>query len=125
MKYAHCGLWYLASPYSSPDKDVRDRRFRETAIVTGQLLKSGLLVFSPILHSVPVVEHGGGGTTWEDWREVDAEMIRRCQGMLVLTLSGWGESVGVSAEIKLARQRGMPVLLVDPISVDAVIRNIA
>ena len=36
--------------------------------------------------------------------------------MWILTLDGWTASVGVQDEIKMAREYGKPIKLVDPIS---------
>jgi len=99
---------YLASPYSHPDPAVRELRYEIAGEVATRLLHSGHLVYSPIVHSHPLVLHGLS-TGWEYWRDLDMAMLSRCQELLVLTISGWAESEGVQAEILAAKEMGMPI----------------
>jgi len=99
---------YLASPYSHPDSDVHEHRYREACYTTASLLRVGHVVYSPIIHSHPLVEHGLP-TDWTFWQQTDRELLRRCDEVIVLTLVGWRESIGVAAEIALARDLGKPV----------------
>ena len=93
-------LIYLASPYSSPDPDVRERRFHAACDATVYLIKNGFCVFSPIVHSHPLA---WSGLPWGDhdlWRDQDAPFLAACQRMIVLMLPGWQESEGVQDEIR-------------------------
>ena len=103
---------YLASPYSDPDPAVREQRFQAVCRVAAEMLAAGMLVFSPITHSVPIAEHGGAPDTWEFWRAVDLEILARCDELLVVKLPGWRKSRGVQAEIARARALGKPVAYV-------------
>jgi nucleoside 2-deoxyribosyltransferase len=104
---------YLASPYSHPSAHVRQQRFEAACRAAAALLRAGIPVFSPIAHSHPIAQHGLPDT-WEFWRSIDREYLRRCRALVVLRLSGWDTSVGVQAEIELARRWGIPVIEVDP-----------
>lgn len=104
---------YLASPYTHSDVHVREWRFREACRVAAALLRAGVTVFSPIAHSHPIACFGMP-TSWEFWSQVDREYLSRCDVLAVLTLAGWRESVGVQAEIELARKMGIPVVYVAP-----------
>jgi nucleoside 2-deoxyribosyltransferase len=108
---------YLASPYSHPDSYVRERRFREACRASAALLRAGISVFSPIAHSHPVA-HFGLPIGWEFWERVDREFLSRCDVLAVLMLPGWRESVGVQAEIRLARELGLPVEFIAPSELD-------
>ncbi len=110
-------MFYLASPYSHPDPAVREFRFREVCRTAAALLRSGIDVFSPVAHSHPIARFGVP-TTWEFWQRVDHEYLQSCEGLVVLRLAGWEESVGVRAELELARRWGMPVIEIDPPSAD-------
>ena len=121
MKFAHLGLCYLASPYSHPSAEVRHERFVAAAKASKELMSRGVLVFSPILHSVPIVEHAGGGTAWEDWAEYDKALIRRCSALLVLQIGGWVDSVGVGAEIEFANDWEIPVVGVSVCDYDSAV----
>ncbi len=99
---------YLASPYSHPDPAVREERYRAACRATASLLRAGLIVFSPIAHSHALVEHGLP-TEWKFWEHIDRAYLERCDFLLVLMLEGWKASVGVQAEIGIARELGKAV----------------
>jgi nucleoside 2-deoxyribosyltransferase len=109
---------YMASPYTHSDVHVREWRFREACRGAAALLRAGITVFSPIAHSHPIAGFGMP-TSWEFWSQVDREYLSRCDVLAVLTLPGWRESVGVQAEIGLARELGLPIVFVAPSDLDA------
>lgn len=96
-------LWYLAAPYSDKDHYLERARFEMINIAAADLLRSGMLVFSPISMSHPIAERSPIGGNFESWKRLDEEMLRRCDGIAVLHLEGWDKSVGVAAEIEYAR----------------------
>jgi nucleoside 2-deoxyribosyltransferase len=99
---------YLASPYSHPDPAVREQRYRAVCRATAALLRAGLVVFSPIAHSHALVQYGLP-TEWPFWERIDHAYLERCDLLVVLMLDGWKASVGVQAEIAIARELGKPV----------------
>jgi len=105
---------YLASPYTHPDPTVRQQRFETVCQVAADMLRAGMLVFSPIAHSVPIAEHGGAPDTWDFWWGVDLEILARCDELIIVKLDGWRESRGVQAEIARARALGKRVSYVEP-----------
>lgn len=104
---------YLASPYSHPDPAVRAQRFRAACRAAVALLHAGHVVFSPITHSHPLAQHGLPGN-WQFWERYDREFLQRCDEVVVLMLPGWRKSVGVQAEIRIARELGKPVRYLAP-----------
>ena len=104
---------YLASPYSDPDPRVREQRFQAVCQATAALLRSGAVVFSPIVHGHPLVAFGVP-TDWSFWAKLDHELLRRCDEVVVLTLDGWRGSKGVQHELKLASALGKPIRYLDP-----------
>ena len=101
---------YLASPYTSPSSFVRRWRFLQACKAAAELMRQGNVVFSPICHSHPIALHGGiDPNDGFFWKKQDAGYIRICRALVVLTLPGWEESVGVCHEIREARQLGKPV----------------
>jgi len=111
---AYRPLTYLANPYSHKTAKVRKYRFIAARNATKYLMESeGLNVFSPIVHSHPLHEAGMRGD-WDFWRRVDIEYLRLSEKVVVLMLDGWLESVGVQAEIKLAKEMGIPIEYLDP-----------
>lgn len=104
---------YLASPYSHPDPAVREERYRAACQAAAALLLAGQPVCSPIVHSHPLVAYGVP-TGWVFWSRFDRALLARCDEVLVLMLDGWQESVGVQAEIRIARELGKPVRYLAP-----------
>mgnify|MGYP001599269435 CR=1 FL=1 len=104
---------YLASPYSHPDPKIKERRFQDVCRYAAAMFRNGIHVFSPIAHTHPISVYGLWEWKWEQWKEYDLEFIAMCSEMWVLMLPGWEESVGVAAEIKIAKGLGKPVRYVD------------
>ena len=101
-------LIYLASPYSHPDPAVRQQRYEQACEATAALIRQGYLVYSPIVHSHPLVSHGLP-TDWGYWQQMDTRMIKACDALVVLLLKGWDSSKGVTCEICMATLLEMPV----------------
>ena len=106
-------LYYLAVPYTSPKKEIVLERFHSVNIATGKLLNEGKFVFSPISMSHPVAEDASLPTSWEYWLFYDELLLSRCDELIVLMLDGWKESVGVTAEIEIAKRLGKPISFLD------------
>ena len=104
---------YLASPYTHPDASIREERFHAVCQATAALMRSGHVVFAPIVHGHPLVEHGLP-VEWPFWERFDREHLARSDELVVLMLEGWRESVGVAAEIEMAREMGKPTRYLAP-----------
>lgn len=109
-------FYYLASPYTHKDPDIRQKRFDDTCRAVLHLVQSGLLVYSPIVASVPIANLTDDPyyTTWGFWKEYDESFMYRCDHLLILTLDGWQFSEGMKEEIKIANHWNMPMSHVDP-----------
>lgn len=97
---------YLASPYSHPDPDVRERRFDEVCRIAGALMAAGHQVFSPIAHTHPIAVRCDLPKGWEFWRKYDEDLLAACDWLVVAAMDGWQDSVGVKAEIQVALDTG-------------------
>ena len=107
-------LIYLATPYSDPDPAIREQRFRTVNIVAARLMREGYHIFSPISHTHPIAVAGDLPKGWDFWHEYDRAILSACVRMLVLQQPGWEKSDGVTAEIKLAQEMGLPIEYIDP-----------
>lgn len=107
-------LTYLAVPYSHPDPEIRAARFVAANRAAGMLMAKGHLVFSPISHTHPIAEECDLPKGWEFWQEFDRAYIAASKMLVVLCIDGWRESVGVSAEISIATEMGIPVEYIAP-----------
>jgi hypothetical protein len=105
---------YLASPYSHPSTLVREFRFRVACEVASKMMRDGKCVFSHIAHTHPIALAGALPLGWEYWQRYDREMIGACSELAVVTLDGWKESIGVNAEIAIARELGKDVWYTPP-----------
>ena len=104
---------YLASPYSHPDLNVREERFRAACQAAADLMREGHLVFSPVAHTHPIAQFGLPAE-WAFWESQDRHFLERCDEAVVLTLDGWEDSAGVLAEIQIAKELDKPVRYLAP-----------
>lgn len=110
-------LVYLASPYTHKDKAVEVQRYEAVLAAWRWLLENNAdyHYFVPIIPSHQLCV--GGRTLpgdWKFWAAFDSMMISRCDEFWVLTLPGFKESVGVTAERKLAAELGLPIRFLVP-----------
>lgn len=102
-------LVYLACPYSHPDAVVREIRFKQASIASGKILGKGEIIFSPITHFHPIAEQYKLPTDWPFWEKVCRTYLSVCHKVYVLMIPGWEESVGVTEELKIAKELGLDV----------------
>lgn len=106
-------LGYLASPYTTTDVGLQERRYWHAMSATMQLMKAGIHVLSPLALGWPL-ETVMGKTNWEDWKQYDADLISRADYIVVLMLNGWRNSVGVQEEVRIADRAKKPVFTISP-----------
>ena len=105
-------LVYLATPYTDPDPTVRDKRFRDVSRCAGWLmLKADVYVYSPISMThqmwLEMSDMPGTGFEWQFWANFDEFMVDKCREFWIFCIEGWEQSVGVTAERKIAKQYGV------------------
>jgi hypothetical protein len=112
---------YIAVPYSHPDARVRDNRAREADRYAVYLLNRGMTFYSPISMTHGMCKSGlvsvateHGESDWERYAAMDTAHLANCRELHVLCVQGWFESVGVRAEIRLARELDMQVVFIEP-----------
>jgi len=103
---------YLCSPYTDSSPAVREQRYQAACRQAAEMLRCGILVFSPIAYTHGIAAHGLP-LEWPFWERFDRAFLEMCSEVWVLTLDGWRESKGVQAEIALARELGKAVMLVE------------
>ena len=108
-------LIYLAVPYSHADPHIRDKRWMAANMAAAKLMSQGLYIFSPISHTHPIAVVSGGTLPigWEFWEGFDRQYLNVCKKVIVLRIPGWDTSKGVTAEIKIAGELGIPVEYMD------------
>lgn len=105
-------LIYLATPYSHKDKEVEKARFEIVTKVSAILTKHGYINFSPITQSHEQSLRCDMPTNWHFWQHIDRCFLRKCDELWVLSLPGWLESVGVTAEIEFAKSLNKTIRLI-------------
>jgi hypothetical protein len=108
---AEPGFWYLCSPFSSEDSDVRRRRYEQALSATATLMLRDYCVFSPLSHSIPLTDPRFELPQYHEfWMKQDLAILEASVGVIVLQLPGWEQSKGVQAEIAHAKACGLPVI---------------
>ena len=99
---------YLAAPYAHDNIQVMETRHQLVTALAGKMIADGCLVYSPLTYTVPmwtqekVIPPNG-------WLEFDLPFLRKCDILMVFTMIGWQESIGVAREIKEAKKMGIPI----------------
>jgi len=105
---------YLAIPYSYKveDKELKDAveriRFEIANAICAYFMRLGVVMFSPISHSHPLVKYGLP-TDWDYWKSQDIAYLSVCSSMVVVQIEGWEQSKGVQEEISRMKEQGKKV----------------
>jgi len=102
-------LVYLATPYSHYSARVQEARFLAVTEYAAKGWAQGYGVYSPVTLTHEAAIRHGLPKDWKFWGELCRATIERHHELWVLCLPGWRESVGVKAEIDLARSLGLPI----------------
>jgi hypothetical protein len=101
---------YLASPYAHVLERVREQRFVQARVAVKRMMRQGMYVYSPIVYGHQFATmFEGVDTRWAYWKTFDLQMLAKCDRVIVLTLDGWKDSCGVTAEVTMAKELGIPV----------------
>ena len=105
---------YLACPYSHPNASVRQLRFLAASRIAGELIRQGLLVYSPITHGhvIGLTSQFISGS-WDFWQAHCQSFIAWADAVKVVNIPGLETSIGVRAELALAASRGLPIDILD------------
>lgn len=106
-------FWYLATPYSKYRGGIVEA-FRLAAENTGLLIRAGVPVFSPIVHThmvamickIDPLDH-------KIWLPADQPMMDAAGGLIMLMADGWLESYGMGVELR-EFQGNRPVIYMTP-----------
>lgn len=106
---------YLATPYIHKESRVMDFRADIADAVASDLMNTGEYVYSPISSWHHIAKKYSLPRDWDFWNGLDRQFIKACCGIYVIELDGWKESTGVTAEIEIGREMGLPIKMIDPI----------
>lgn len=104
------GYWYLAGPYT----DNIHEHYKEHLKATAFLTKAQLTIYSPIVHYHNVAQIYDMPTDSHFWGEHNLNMIRPSNGIILLQLPNWENSIGVKGELLFCRMKGLPIWSIRP-----------
>lgn len=107
--------YYLASPYSHPDGEVREGRYLRAQRALEYLLANKMWAYSPIVHCHPLAKRFSMPKDAKFWEEYNHVMIDHCDSILVLQIPGWEESIGVAEEMAYARWKKLVCNYMQPV----------
>lgn len=102
-------LVYLAQPYTHPTITVQYERYFHAKRVSANLRLQGVLIYSPIAETHAQAEEFSLGKEFDYWQTYCLRMVMACDALVVLKLPGWEWSVGLAAELSLARAAGKKI----------------
>ncbi|MBP2232560.1 hypothetical protein J2847_005889 [Azospirillum agricola] len=115
-------FWYLATPYSQFAGGIA-AAFRAACDQAAVLVKAGIPVFAPIVHTHPIAILGGLDPRDHGiWLPADAPFMAAARGLIVCKLPGWTESFGIAEEIKAFQAMVKPIVYMQPGDVPAPLR---
>lgn len=100
---------YLASPYTHPDPEVRERNFRDVSKVAAVLNAQGVVAFSPITYGHTLLEFKEMPHDWAFWKNFCLSFLQHCDKLVVCKMDGWEKSNGVTEEMKFAQENGIEI----------------
>lgn len=111
--HAHT-LAYLATPFTLY-KPGLDRAAYEAKRIAASLLRSGVIVYSPIAYTFDLAEVGRlDPLDMTIWLPLEERMCAACDVLIVAQLAGWGESAGVNRECERFERWGRPIYDLNP-----------
>jgi len=111
---------YIASPYTGTSYQ-RTNRFRDVEKYAAYLIQQGETAISPIVHNHTLATRHELPREFDFWQNYCLTLLGACDYMHVLMLEGWNESVGITAEIKLAEELLIPVIYIEDDTYEEVI----
>jgi hypothetical protein len=101
---------YVASPYSSLDKELVHERYLAVCRYCARALAAGRAVYSPIVHCQAIALEYALPTDAKFWQFYNKEMIDAAEGLEILYLPGWDISEGVQWERDYAISKGKTIV---------------
>ena len=104
------GYFYLSNPYNGT---IKEQQYRAAAAAETcfHLISKHIAVFSPIVHNHAMFSYIAEMTPQmrHDFiMSFDLTMLAQADGMLILKLSGWEQSIGVATEIDFCKTHDIP-----------------
>lgn len=106
---------YVALPYSHPEHEIREYRYKTAQHYLQHLAEQGIVSMSPVVMCHAIV---GTNIPYQYWVDLSIHMLKSCTELHVLMLPNWTESKGVTIEIEYAQQNGIPIKYIEEVKYD-------
>lgn len=104
------GYWYLGTEYTKYSGGIHNGWLLAVR-TAADLLKKGIIVYSPIVHTHPIAIYGQIDPLDHNiWLPADKPFMEAARGLIVYQSPGWRESYGISKEINYFLSAEKPVL---------------
>lgn len=104
------GFVYLGTPYSRYSAG-RHAAAYDAARHAAYLVRMGIIVFSPIVHSHHVAEIGHiDPLSYEIWMAQNEPFMSAAIAMIAVKLDGWRDSKGMAMEAEFFQRAGKPII---------------
>ena len=104
-------LAYLALPYSGTSEKIAER-VRLMTMYDAELMRNGLFTVSPVYKHLMLLNNTKMPGDWNYWEKYSTALLNRSTMLIVMCLPGWRESIGVQAEIEIAKNLNLPTYYV-------------
>jgi len=108
---------YLGTPFTHINREVVELRYNLITRAAGALILQQRIILSPITHCHPIAKLLTFPIDYKYWRHINRAYIRASKKFLILTLPGWLESKGLTAEREYASSLGIPLEKINPTDV--------
>ena len=104
---------YLAAPFYDPDPDIRFERFESIIRCHAKIISEGYFCFAPVAHGYPAsVQPEYNSVTEKYWLRLDLKCAVICRVLLVITLPGWEDSIGIKEETVYFSEKSKPIFYI-------------
>ena len=105
---------YLAIPYTDKDEEIMDYRAAISDVICADLMNKGRYIYAPISSCHHIAKKYNLPRNWEFWKGLDEVFVSLSKKFLIITLPGWEDSTGVTAETEIAKRNGIEIEYIDP-----------
>ena len=104
---------YLALPYSHKSERVMVERAAVSDFIFSELSKEGRIIYAPISSCHYIARTYTMPTDWRFWGKMGEAFVKASKRVLVIPLPGWQDSIGLTAEIEIAKENGIAIEFLD------------
>ncbi len=101
-------LIYVACAFGQVDPEIRQQRIESVSRFCAEKMRQGVVVFCPLIHNYHILKYGLP-IGWSYWEKFNKELLKRCDRLYVLKLEDWEKSIGIQAEVAIARSFNIPI----------------